>query len=116
MGGSNINFPGAEFSDSGSGWALQTIVSLEININKYEVGNGASSYIKLPEQIAKKQACINIKNKDEACFGWSIVSALYPVDANSDRTSSYPHYAAVLNVDGIEFPMTLPQIAKFEKK
>ncbi|KAJ8977854.1 hypothetical protein NQ317_018691 [Molorchus minor] len=105
----------SEFSDSGSGWALQTIVSLEININKYEVGNGASSYIKLPEQIAKKQACINIKNKDEACFGWSIVSALYPVDANSDRTSSYPHYAAVLNVDGIEFPMTLPQIAKFEK-
>ncbi|KAJ8973246.1 hypothetical protein NQ317_005459 [Molorchus minor] len=105
----------SEFSDSGSGWALQTIVSLEININKYEVGNGASSYIKLPEQIAKKHACINVKNKDEACFAWSIVSAFYPVDANSDRTSSYPHYAAVLNVDGIEFPMTLPQIAKFEK-
>ncbi|KAJ8974519.1 hypothetical protein NQ317_000322 [Molorchus minor] len=105
----------SEFSDSGSGWALQTILSLEININKYEVGNGASSYIKLPEQIAKKQACINVKNKDEACFGWSIVSALYPVDAHSDRIYSYPHYADVLNVEGIEFPMTLPQITKFEK-
>ncbi|KAJ8971980.1 hypothetical protein NQ317_010076 [Molorchus minor] len=100
----------SEFSDSGSGWALQTILSLEINVNKYEVGNGASSYIKLPEQIAKKQACINVKNTDEACFAWSIVSSLY-----SDRIYSYPHYADVLNVERIEFPMTLPQITKFEK-
>ena len=107
----------SEFSESGSGWALSEIISLEVNINKYEVGNGvsSSSYIKLPEKILKKQACINVKNDDEACFAWSIVSALYPAANHSDRTSSYPDYAKVLNLKGIEFPMTLPQISKFEK-
>jgi hypothetical protein len=33
---------------------------------------------------------------------------------NTDRESSYPHYSVVLNLKDIEFPMTLPQIKKFE--
>ncbi|XP_072390323.1 uncharacterized protein [Diabrotica undecimpunctata] len=105
----------SEFEETGSGWALKKIVSLEVNINKYEVGNGASSFIRLPEQIQKKHACINIKNDDEACFFWSIVSAIYPAKCSSDRTSSYPHYATVLNIDGLETPMTIQGISKFEK-
>ncbi|KAJ8950067.1 hypothetical protein NQ314_008073 [Rhamnusium bicolor] len=107
----------SEFSESGSGWALSEIISLEVNINKYEIGNGVSSYIKLPEKILKKHACINIKNDDVACFAWSIVSSLFPVARQNhpDRISSYPHYTTVLNITGIEFPMTLPQISKFEK-
>ncbi|XP_039315238.1 uncharacterized protein LOC113002869 [Solenopsis invicta] len=35
-------------------------------------------------------------------------------ERNTDRESSYPHYSTVLNLKGIEFPMTLPQIKKFE--
>ena len=105
----------SEFSESGSGWALNEILNLEVNLNKYEVGNGISSYIKLPEKILLKQACINVENKDEACFAWAIVSALYPVKKNSNRISSYPHYTDVLNVQGIEFPMQLSKIRKFEK-
>ncbi|XP_018343250.1 PREDICTED: uncharacterized protein LOC108749198 [Trachymyrmex septentrionalis] len=31
-----------------------------------------------------------------------------------ERKSSYPHYKSVLNLAGIEFPMTLNQIKKFE--
>lgn len=38
--------------------------------------------IPLPEKIAKKRACMNVKNTNEACFAWSIVSTLYPVDEN----------------------------------
>uniref|UniRef100_A0A6P7GQS0 Uncharacterized protein LOC114345643 n=1 Tax=Diabrotica virgifera virgifera TaxID=50390 RepID=A0A6P7GQS0_DIAVI len=106
----------SEFEEKGSGWALEKIISLEVNINKYEIGNGASSFIKLPDQIRNKNACINVKNNDEACFFWSIVSALYPSKANSDRTSSYPHYTTVLNVDGLETPMTIGGISKFEKQ
>ncbi|XP_055388367.1 uncharacterized protein LOC129616887 [Condylostylus longicornis] len=51
-----------------------------------------SSYIKLPHAIIKKKACINVKNYDNACFAWAIVSALCPVNENSDRITQYPHY------------------------
>ncbi|XP_024889854.1 uncharacterized protein LOC112466153 isoform X1 [Temnothorax curvispinosus] len=52
---------------------------------------------------------------DNACFAWSVVAALYPAERNSERESSYRHYTTVLNLQGIEFPMTLKQIIKFER-
>jgi len=39
---------------------------------------------------------------------------LYPANNNVDRTSSYPHYSAVPNLEGLEFPMKLGAITKFE--
>ncbi|XP_050505347.1 uncharacterized protein LOC126883727 [Diabrotica virgifera virgifera] len=97
-----------------SGFALNRIVSLEVNINRYEIGNG-SSYIKLPESIQKKRACINVKNSDQACFYWAIVSALYPAKAHKELPSSYPWYSTVLKTEDLEAPMPLHQISKFEK-
>ncbi|XP_072394634.1 uncharacterized protein [Diabrotica undecimpunctata] len=109
-----INNKLSEFQEKDSGFALNKIVSLEVNINRYEIGNG-SSYIKLPESIQKKQACINVKNSDQACFYWAIVSALYPAKLNKERTSSYPWYSTVLKTEDLEAPMPLHQISKFEK-
>ncbi|XP_050516505.1 uncharacterized protein LOC114341853 [Diabrotica virgifera virgifera] len=97
-----------------SGFALNRIISLEVNINRYEIGNG-SSYIKLPKSIQKKRACINIKNSDQACFYWAIVSAFYPAKANKELTSLYPFYSTVLKTEDLEAPMPLHQISKFEK-
>ncbi len=106
----------AEFQERDSGWALHKIVYLEININKFEIGNGAgSSYIRLPQAITNKNACVNVKNYDDACFFWAVISALYPAKINPDRVSSYPHYDKKLNTTGLELPMTLDQITKFEK-
>ncbi|XP_011643986.1 uncharacterized protein LOC105431471 [Pogonomyrmex barbatus] len=42
------------------------------------------------------------------------MAALYLVDLHSDRPSSYPHYSLMLNFDGIDFPMTLRNIARLE--
>lgn len=46
-----------EFTESESGWGLQKIISLEIYINKLEIGREMSFYILLPAKIDKKQAC-----------------------------------------------------------
>ncbi|XP_025992395.2 uncharacterized protein LOC113004158 [Solenopsis invicta] len=61
-----------------------------------------------------KKAVVNVKSNDNACFAWSVVASLHPAERNTDQESSYPHYSTVLNLKGIEFPMTLPQIKKFE--
>ncbi|XP_050503415.1 uncharacterized protein LOC126882493 [Diabrotica virgifera virgifera] len=105
----------SEFEESQSGWALNQIISLEININKFEMAKGASSYIQLHPKVTKKRACINVKNNDQACFAWAIVSALYSVNINTNKTTSYPHYTTVLNLKGLTFPVTLNQISLFEK-
>lgn len=70
--------------------------------------------MKLPKFIENKKAVVNIKNNDVYCFAWAIVSALYPAVNNVSEVSSYPKFEDVLNVDGIEFPMKLKTISKFE--
>lgn len=104
-----------EFQECDSGWALKKVVNLGVNINKFTPQLG-SSYIELPPQIIKKQACINIKNDYNACFAWAVTSALYPVTKNSQRISKYPHYSSVLKLEGIQFSMRIKQIPKFEEQ
>ncbi|XP_072401469.1 uncharacterized protein [Diabrotica undecimpunctata] len=104
----------SKFAEKDSGAALSKVISLEVNINKVEIGNG-SSFIDLPKEISNKKACINVHNVDHSCFYWSIVSALYPVPTNPQRVSKYPHYSTVLQTDKLESPMPLSQISKFEK-
>ncbi|XP_067208480.1 uncharacterized protein [Linepithema humile] len=85
-----------------------------INVNKFNPLR-AGCHIELPRKIMLKKAVVNVKSNDNACFAWAVVAALYPAEKNSDRTIEYPHYSTVLNLCDIEFPMTLPQITKFEK-
>lgn len=87
---------------------------LEVNINKYNP-LAASSYIKLPKQIEVKKAVVNINNNDQMCFAWSVNAAIFPPTGLPQRISSYPHYSTLLNFQGIEFPVKLKDIPKFEK-
>lgn len=103
----------SEFQERDSGWSLSSIINLGLNINKFEPQLG-SSFIELPSALRLKHACINVKNKDEACFLWAITSALYPASVHTDRITSYPHYSKILNLKNITMPMTLKQIPRFE--
>ena len=86
---------------------------MEVNLNKYNPFK-ASSYIKLPEEIALKTAVVNIRNTDEYCFPWSIVAALNKPSVPVDKVTSYPHFNTILSVSGIDFPIALKDISKFE--
>lgn len=102
-----------EFQDRDSGWTFLSSSHLEVNINKYQPLRG-SSFIKLPNAIKSKKACVNIHNNDEYCFLWSIVAALYPAQSHPERVSSYPDFRNVLNVEDIKFPLNFLDIAQFE--
>ncbi|CAG9840782.1 unnamed protein product [Diabrotica balteata] len=75
----------------------------------------ASSYIRLPCSIEKKGSTLNIQNQDSACFAWTINAAIFPHDGNPTKPESYPHYNTLLSFDGIEFPVKLKDIHKFEQ-
>ncbi|KAJ8910231.1 hypothetical protein NQ315_015923 [Exocentrus adspersus] len=105
----------SEFQERDSGWALEHIMYLEVNVNKH-IAMGGSSYIKLPKFIENKKAVINVNNQDQHCFLWAIISALYPARARVNQVSSYPHYSNVFNTQGMSFPVKLSAVKKFELK
>lgn len=106
----------SEFQSVGSGWALEEIVGLNVNFNKYDCFNG-SSHMDLPDEIANRKAIVNIQNTDNKCFLWSILAFLHREEVLKDsyRVSKYKRYENKLNMDGITYPVTLKQIDLFEK-
>ncbi|XP_074026183.1 uncharacterized protein [Leptinotarsa decemlineata] len=102
-----------EFQHRDSGWTIEKILYLEVNVNKFSP-LGGSSYIKLPKFIESKKSVVNVVNQDHYCFAWAVTSALYPASARVCELSSYPHFSTVLNVAGMEFPVKLKDIPKFE--
>jgi len=102
------------FLERDSGWSFLCNSHLELNINKYQPLSG-SKFIALPKFIQNKKACLNIQNNDKFCFLWSVVAGLYPKNQNQHRTSSYPHFQNVLNINNLSFPITFSDIAVFEK-
>ncbi|XP_031777338.1 uncharacterized protein LOC116415884 [Nasonia vitripennis] len=107
-----------EFQERDSGWTLHSIENIQININKFNPMRAGSSYIPLPAFIEKRKACINVKNYDNKCFIWAILSALYPVKHgnHSNILNSYIQYENILNMKGIELPVSLKSIPKVEKQ
>ena len=68
---------------------------------------------KLKEFKAKK-ACLNIQNNDKKCFLSSILASLHPVQHNLYRVSKYQEYEHELNMTGIQYPVDIKDIGKFE--
>jgi len=104
---------------NGSGWTFHSIVALDIHTIGYEPLNG-SSWAPLPKFIASKKAIVNMKNADNQCFKRCIARALNPakrgIEKKTDRiTKHLRKQAESLNSKGIEFPMSLQAIDKFER-
>ena len=99
-----------------SGFTLDQIMHLHINFDRLTLTRG-SSYMKLPEWIARKKAVINPKNEDEQCFKWAVIAALHHEEIKKDhqRISRVQHYEDQYNWNGVEFPLAIQKIGKFGK-
>ena len=96
-----------------SGFVLNGVVNVVLEI--YKVNDiQASSYIELREKYRRNKAIISIKNHDQYCFLWCILAHLCPVEDHKNRTSSYSMHFNKLNLKGLEFPMKVKDIPKFE--
>ena len=93
---------------------MDSIKAVNLNIARYNPIRG-SSYIPTPVGLASKKALVNVQNKDQKCFLYSILASLYPVKQDAERVSKYKKYLDKLNYKGIEMPMAVKDIDKFEK-
>ena len=102
------------WSERGSGWVLERIMTAYVNVARYQPLRGGT-YLPLPVNLAKKKAIINVKNRDNECLKWALRAALFPPkDGNhAERPSKYPVKDGI-NYEGIDFPTKGKQIDKLE--
>ena len=99
-----------------SGFTLDKIMHLYINFHRLVLTWG-SSYIELPEWLKSKKAVINLQNKDEGCFKWAVIEALHheEIKHHPERISLLRPYENQYSWKGLEFPVSIKKIYKFEK-
>ena len=101
---------------TGSGWRLHSIIKFELHTVRYNPLRG-ETWIPLPKELANKKAIINPKNEDNKCFLWCVHRALNPKDGNPERLDKkLKEKENTLNMDGIEYPVSLKDIDKFENQ
>ena len=98
----------------GSGWVLESVISLVLHITKWEPIYG-SSYIPLDPYLANKKAIINMKNEDDKCFMWCVLRALYPKNDHPERIDKdLKSKQDNINMKGICYPVNFRAIDRFE--
>ena len=101
--------------NEGSGWVIDKIEGLYINVANYEPLLGGS-YIPLPKVLNNSmKGLINLNNKDHKCFMWCHVRVVNPQNRNAERTNKQDKkIAANLNYSEIVFPLDINDYEKIE--
>ena len=110
----DIKYEIESFVNMKSGWVFHSVINLQINSYKFSPIRG-SSFIPLPKIIQNKKACLNIHNEDERCFLYCVAAFDHTFKNNAERPTKYLEYLDNYDNTGIEYPMKLNQIPKFEK-
>ena len=87
---------------------------MDINFHRLNLTRG-SSYLPLPDWLAKKGAIINPKNSDMEYFKWAVIAAMKwkDIDNHSERISKLCRYEDDFDLDGIKFPASNKDIKRF---
>ena len=65
------------FLMNSSGWRINRVESLFLEIDRYRAIRGAS-YIPSPSWIVNKKCCNNVLNTDQDCFRYALIAAVDP--------------------------------------
>ena len=79
-----------KWTRKGSGWVVDCGETIYVNIAKYQPLKGSSN-TQLADYLKRKLAIINVKNQDDQCLKWALLSALLPDGRNPHRLSKYNH-------------------------
>ena len=100
-----------KFHELGSGWRLEKILEIKLNLARYQPIRGGSSFTPTPAGLKEKGAIVNVQNDDHLCFVYSVLAHLHPaMNRNAQRVNNYKRYLNTLNYDGIEMPMSVGDI------
>ena len=104
-----------EYQRNGSGWVVKDLLQLDTTVLEFDPLRASGNAI-LPKKIRDKKACINVKSNDKRCFLWNVIAGIHPsIDRHVDRVCNYKEHEHKFNVSGLDFPMQLNKVEKFEE-
>ena len=98
-----------------SKFVFNGVIHMDIDFHRLNLTRG-SSYIPLPDWLAKKGAIIHPKNSDMECFKWAVIAAMKwrDIDNHPERISKLRRYEDDFDWTGIKFPASFRDIKRFE--
>ena len=99
---------------------MHALISLRLCTALYDPLR-ASSFVRLPEWILLKKACINIHNlEDNRCFLYSVLCHYHHTDVKADERhlpSAYTQFEAEVDMTGIGYPAAIAgDLERFERQ
>ena len=100
-----------------SKFVFNGVIHMDIDFQRLNLTRG-SSYLPLPEWLAKKGTIINPKNSDMECFKWAVIAAMKWKDIGDhpERISELRRYEDDFDWDGMKFPASFRDIKRFESR
>ena len=97
-----------------SRFRFDEVLFLDANFHWLNLTRG-SSYLSLPDWLAKKKVIINPQNDDEECFKWAVIAASVIVK-DPQCVSNLRKFTDNYDWSGLKFPVSIKDIGKFENK
>ena len=100
-----------------SKFVFDGVVHMDIDFHGLNLSRG-SSYIPLPDWLAKNGAIINPKNSDMECFKWAVIPVMKwkDIDNHPERISKLRRYEDEFDWSKIKFPALFRDIKGFESR
>ena len=91
------------------------VLYLDVNFHQLNLMRG-SSYLPLPDWLARKKAIVNPHNDDEECFKWLVITVENVGMKDPQRVSNLRKFTDNYDWSGLKFPVSTKDIGKFETR
>ena len=98
-----------------SRFVFDEFLYLDVNFHQLNLTRD-SSYLPLPDWLARKKAIVNPHNGDKECFKWSVIIAEKVRMKDPQRVSNLRKFKDNCDWSGLEFPVSIKDIGKFETR
>ena len=98
-----------------SRFVFDEFLYLDINFHQLNLTK-SSSYLPLPDWLASKKAIVNPHNNNEECFKWSVITVENAGMKDPQRVSNLRKFMDNYDWSGLEFPVSIKDIGKFETR
>ena len=98
-----------------SRFVFDEFLYLDVNFHQLNLTRG-SSYLPLPDWLARKKVIVNPHNDYEEYFKWSVIAAENVGMKDPQRVSNLRKFTDNYDWSGLEFPVSIKDIGKFETR
>ena len=100
-----------------SKFVFDEIIHMDVNFHRLNLMRG-SSYLPLPDWLARKKAIINPKNSDLECFKWAVIAAIRweEIGKNPYRITKLKRLENNFDWTGVGFPVSFRTIKRFDSQ